>query len=57
MSNGWKAYEPFDAFQIAVSMFVESGAEKDIFVVGRRQNHFKKEMEFFGRLKKAGLVS
>lgn len=57
LAGDWKAYEPFDSFQIAVSSFLNSGADDEVFVAARRSKHFKKEVEYFHRLKSAGLVS
>lgn len=53
----WRHHTPFGAFEIAVSTFLASGAEQNVFVAARRSRHFKAEVEFFRRLRVAGLVS
>ena len=52
----WKNYEPFDSFQISVSIFLHSGAEDDLFVVPKQSKNFKERLAFFRRLKSVGLV-
>jgi hypothetical protein len=55
-SGDWKIHEPFDAFDIAISQFVDSQAEDEVFVAEHRSKHFKQQVEYFHRLKTAGLV-
>jgi len=57
LSNEWKNYEPSGAFQIGVSMFLESGADEELFVAARRSKHFEAELNFLRRLKSAELVA
>jgi hypothetical protein len=57
LSGGWKSQEPFDAFQVAISLFLDSQAEDTVFVARHRSKDFKEEVEYFHRLKSAGLVT
>jgi len=57
LAGEWRNYEPPGAVQIGVSTFLDSGAEDNLFVAARRSKHFKQEVEYFHRLKLAGLVT
>jgi hypothetical protein len=56
-SGAWKEFDPFDAFQIGISIFLDSGATSELFVAPRRSKHFKQYLEYYQRLKAADLVS
>jgi hypothetical protein len=56
-SGAWKEFEPFDVFQSAISMFLASDATTELFVAPRRSKKFKEYLEYYQRLKAAGLVS
>ncbi len=53
----WRDYEPFESFEIAVSTFLGSDGNDNVFVAARRSRHFKTELSFYQRLRAAGLVS
>jgi len=57
LSGGWKSHEPFDAFQVAIALFLDSQAEDTVFVARHRSKDIKEEVEYFHRLKSAGLVT
>ena len=57
LEGGWKNYDPFDAFQIGVWNFLNSGAEDNLFVAPKQSKGFKEQVEFFHRLKSVGLVT
>ena len=56
-SGNWQLYDPFSAFEIGVSTFLDSAADQNVFVAASRSRHFKDEVAFFHRLRDAGLVS
>lgn len=56
-SGAWKEFDPFDAFQFGIGMFLESGAPTELLVAPRRSKNFKEHVEYYHRLKTAGLVS
>lgn len=53
----WREYEPFGSFEIAVSTFLCSDGNDNVFVAARRSRHFKTELSFYQRLRAARLVS
>lgn len=57
LSGEWQHYDPISSFTIAVSIFLDSSADENVFVAARRSRHFKEEVAFFHRLRDAGLVS
>lgn len=57
LEGDWKNYEPFDSFQISVSTFLDSSAEDNLFVAPKQSKGFKEQVEYFHRLKLAGLVT
>lgn len=57
MAGDWKNYEPPQTFEISISTFLDSCADDTLFVAAKRSKHFKQEMEYFHRLKTAGLVT
>jgi hypothetical protein len=57
LSGDWKNYEPFYSFDIGISVFLESGADDELLVAPCRSKHFKQEVEYYHRLKSAGLVT
>jgi hypothetical protein len=56
-SDEWKRFDPPGAVQVAVSLFLDSGADDNVFVAARRSKSFREDVEFFCRLKAAALVS
>src|SRR6185437_2947318 len=56
-SGDWKQYEPHGSFQIAISLFLDSGSDDNVIVAAKRSRHFKEEVEYLHRLKAAGLVT
>jgi hypothetical protein len=58
-SGEWKRIKGYDEspFQIGVSMFLESGAEDNVFVAGRKSKYFQAEVRYYKRLRSAGLMS
>ena len=57
LEGGWKNYDPFDVFQISVSTFLDSGAEDNLFIAPKQSKNFREQIEFFHRLKTAGLMT
>ena len=57
LAGDWKNYEPFGSFEISISIFLDSGADDDLFVAARQSKNFKNQVEYFQRLKTAGLVT
>lgn len=57
LEAGWKNYEPIDSFEIAVSTFLSSGADDNLFVAAKQSKRFKEQVEYFHRLKSAGLMT
>jgi hypothetical protein len=56
--NGeWERFGPYNSFSIAISIFLDSGAESELFVAGRRSKKFKELLAYYQRLKAAGLVT
>ena len=56
-SGDWRKLEPFASFQIAISIFLGSGAEDELLVAARRSKDFRERIEYYHRLKLAGLVT
>ena len=58
-SGDWRSIEGYDAttFQTVVSIFLDSGGTDTVVVANRRSKYYKGELEFFHRLKDAGLLS
>jgi hypothetical protein len=57
LSHEWKKYEPMNWFYLAINDFLESQAERNLFVAPRRSKTFKEELRYYLRLKDAELVS
>lgn len=57
LSGDWKNYDPFGAVYIAISMFLDSNADDELFVACPESKKFKEQIEFFARLRSAGLVT
>jgi hypothetical protein len=58
-SGDWRGVEGCDrtAFRICVQVFLDSGAPDTVVVANRRSKYYKAELEFFHRLKDAGLLT
>jgi len=56
-ASEWKRYEPFSSFDISISTFLKSGADDNLFVAERQSRIFKQKIEYYHRMKAAGLVT
>ena len=58
-SGDWRGVEGCDAtgFRISVEIFLDSGAPDTVVVANRRSKYYKAELEFFRRLKNAGVLT
>ncbi len=58
-SGDWQGVDGLDSttFRTAVSIFLKSGAPDDVVVANRRSKYYNAELEFYHRLKDAGLLT
>jgi hypothetical protein len=54
-SGDWKKYDGYEQVQTSVSIFLDSGSADTVLVPSRRR--FKEEVEYFKRLRLAGIVT
>ena len=55
LSEDWRAFGPPNSF--GVGAFLDSGSAQTLLVACARSKHFNDEMEFFAKLRSAGLVT